>query len=241
MTRQAVLPPVYRRRCYLVRHGHVDYFSATGQPLDPRTVPLSVQGEDQVRQLAEVLASVGFDRALCSDYPRARQTAELLLGDHSVELETSAQLREVRAGRLREIPPDELEQRVCYAYDSFGHHAGSFMGGERWSDFDSRIMARFEALLAEPDWQSLLLVSHDAVNRLLLGWALGGARGCAANLEQDNACLNIIDVDMQAGRILRRFVRAVNLTPYDLAKVGQRQTVMERIHAQLAPVCEQRT
>ncbi|VVN70853.1 hypothetical protein [Pseudomonas fluorescens] len=41
--------PVYRRRCYLVRHGHVDYFSPDGQPLDPRNVPLSGLGEDQVQ------------------------------------------------------------------------------------------------------------------------------------------------------------------------------------------------
>ncbi|VVM78373.1 hypothetical protein PS862_04746 [Pseudomonas fluorescens] len=232
--------PVYRRRCYLVRHGHVDYFSPDGQPLDPRNVPLSGLGEDQVRQLAQVLASVSFDRALCSDYPRARQTAEGLLGDHPIELQACAQLREVRAGRLREIAPEQMQQQVSYAFDSFAEPDGSFMGGERWSDFGSRIMARFEEVLAEPDWQSLLLVSHDAVNRLLLGWALGGARGCAAGLEQDNACLNIIDIDMQAGRILRRYVRVVNLTPYDLPKASQRQTVMERIHAQLAPLTKQR-
>ena len=232
--------PVYRRRCYLVRHGHVDYFSPAGQPLDPRNVPLSALGEDQVRQLAQVLASVSFDRALCSDYPRARQTAEVLLGDQPIELQACAQLREVRAGRLREIAPEQVQRQVSYAFDRFAEPDGSFIGGERWSDFDSRIMARFEEVLAEPDWQSLLLVSHDAVNRLLLGWALGGARGCAAGLEQDNACLNIIDIDMQAGRILRRYVRVVNLTPYDLPKAGQRQTVMERIHAQLAPLTEQR-
>jgi probable phosphoglycerate mutase len=232
--------PVYRRRCYLVRHGHVDYFSPGGQPLDPRNVPLSALGEDQVRQLAQVLASVSFDRALCSDYPRARQTAEVLLGDQPIELQACAQLREVRAGRLREIAPEQVQRQVSYAFDSFAEPDGRFIGGERWSDFDSRIMARFEEVLAEPDWQSLLLVSHDAVNRLLLGWALGGARGCAAGLEQDNACLNIIDIDMQAGRILRRYVRVVNLTPYDLPKAGQRQTVMERIHAQLAPLTEQR-
>lgn len=231
---------VLRRRCYLVRHGHVDYFSPEGQPLDPRSVPLSDLGEDQVRQLAQVMKSISFDRALCSDYPRARQTAEGLLGDRQIELQACAQLREVRAGRLREIAPEQLQQQVSYAYDSFADPEGSFMGGERWSNFDRRIMARFEEVLAEPDWQSLLLVSHDAVNRLLLGWALGGASGCAAALEQDNACLNIIDIDMQAGRVLRCYVRVVNLTPYDLPKTRQRQTVMERIYAQLAPLAEQR-
>lgn len=231
--------PIHRRRCYLVRHGHVDYFGTDGQPLDPRSVPLSGRGEDQVRQLALALTSIRFDRALCSDYPRARQTAELLLGDRPIDLQECVQLREVRAGRLREIAPEHLQQQVAYAYDSFAEPDGRFMGGERWKDFDQRILARFEEILAEPDWQSLLLVSHDAVNRLLLGWALGGERGCAAALEQDNACLNIIDIDMQGGRVLRRLVRAVNLTPYDLAKSSQRETVMERIHAQLAPLARQ--
>ncbi|AWY38647.1 histidine phosphatase family protein [Pseudomonas putida] len=229
---------IMRRRCYLVRHGHVNYFSADGQPLDPRSVPLSDLGVEQVRQLAQVIEPIGFDRALCSDYPRARQTAEGLLGDRQIELQACDQLREVRAGRLRDIAPQQLQQQVGYAYDSFADPEGRFMGGERWSDFAQRVLTRFDAVLAEPDWQSLLLVSHDAVNRLLLGWALGGASGCAAALEQDNACLNIIDIDMQAGRVLRCHVRVVNLTPYDLAKTGQRQTVMERIYAQLAPLAE---
>jgi probable phosphoglycerate mutase len=235
------VPAVIRRRCYLVRHGHVDYFSAEGQPLDPRSVPLSDLGVGQVRQLAQVLEPISFDRALCSDYPRARQTAEGLLGARPIELQACAQLREVRAGRLREIAPEQLQQQVGYAYDGFTDPEGRFMGGERWSDFERRVVTRFEEVLAEPDWQSLLLVSHDAVNRLLLGWALGGGRGCAGALEQDNACLNIIDIDLQAGRVLRCHVRVVNLTPYDLPKTRQRLTVMERIYAQLAPLAEQRT
>lgn len=225
---------VMRRRCYLVRHGHVDYFAADGQPLDPRNVPLSALGQEQVRQLAQLMQALRVDRALCSDYPRAQQTAEGLLGQRRVELQACAQLREVRAGRLREIDPQHLQQQVGYAYDSFADPQARFMGGERWGDFARRVISRFEAVLAEPDWQDLLLVSHDAVNRLLLGWAMGGAPGCAGALEQDNACLNIIDIDMQAGRVVRTFVRVVNLTPYDLAKAGQRLTVMERIYAQLA-------
>lgn len=227
-------PGVRRRRVYLVRHGHVDYFDAGGQPLDPRNVPLSAEGRGQVLALAELLSPLRFDRALCSDYPRARQTAELLLGSRGPHLEESAALREVRAGRLREIAVAQLQQRVCQAYASSIEAEGSFLGGERWSDFETRILQRFEALLAEPEWERLLIVSHDAVNRLLLGWALGGGLGCAVALEQDNACLNILDIDMQGGRVLQRLVRVVNLTPYDPCKSAEPRTVMERIHAQIA-------
>ncbi|MBH3356340.1 Alpha-ribazole phosphatase [Stutzerimonas frequens] len=226
--------PIHRRRVYLVRHGHVDYFDASGQPLDPRSVPLSAEGTRQVQALAELLAPLSFDRALCSDYPRARQTAELLLDGRGTTLEGSAALREVRAGRLREIALEQLQQRVCQAYANLDDVGGDFLGGERWDAFETRILQRFRGLLHEPDWQQLLIVSHDAVNRLLLGWALGGSRGCAAALEQDNACLNIIDIDMQGEHVLQRFVRVVNLTPYDLHKTSEPRTVMERIHAQIA-------
>ena len=226
--------PVLRRRVYLVRHGHVDYFDASGQPLDPRSVPLSAEGIRQVQALAELLAPLSFDRALCSDYPRARQTAELLLDGRGPRLEESAALREVRAGRLRDIPLEELRQRVCRAYANIGEAEGNFLGGERWDAFEARILQRFQELLNEPNWQQLLIVSHDAVNRLLLCWALGGSPGCAAALEQDNACLNIIDIDMQGDRLLQRFVRMINLTAYDLYKTTESRTVMERIHAQIA-------
>jgi len=225
---------VRRRRIYLVRHGHVDYFDASGQPLDPRSVPLSAEGREQVRALAALVEPLSFDRALCSDYPRARQTAERLLGGRGPHLEESAALREVRAGRLRDIPSQQLQPSICHAYANLAEADGRFLGGERWDAFEARILERFQALLDEPDWRRLLIVSHDAVNRLLLGWALGGGRGCAAALEQDNACLNILDIDMQGDRVLRRFVRVVNLTPYDLHKAAEPRTVMERIHAQMA-------
>jgi probable phosphoglycerate mutase len=47
--------PIRRRRCYLVRHGHVDYFDADGRPLDPRSVPLSNCGVQQASALGQVM------------------------------------------------------------------------------------------------------------------------------------------------------------------------------------------
>jgi probable phosphoglycerate mutase len=65
---------------------------------------------------------------------------------------------------------------------------------------EARTVAGFERLLADATWGSLLLVSHDAVNRVLLGWAVG------------------------CGRV----VKAVNVTPGDLMKEAAYGTAMER-------------
>ena len=42
-------------------------------------------------------------------------------------------------------------------------------------------------------------------------------------------CLNIIDVDPVAGDTVRRLIEAVDVTPYNLAKLGLNQTSMEQV------------
>lgn len=228
--------PVVRRRCYLVRHGHVDYFTPEGQPLDPRTVSLSPKGKKQVDSLGVILQKIKIDRVVCSDYPRAIQTANSLIAGSRLTAEVRPALREVRAGRLRDILNSEFKERFCYPFSDIGNEQGSFLGGEQWVDFRARVLNDFQRLLADTAWRNLLIVSHDAVNRVLLGWALGGSPECAMGLEQDNACLNIIDVDMQEGEVKRRFTRLVNFTAYDLGKEDDSKTVMERIYAQMKSV-----
>ena len=52
-----------------------------------------------------------------------------------------------------------------------------------------------------------------------------------ASFEQDEGCLNILDVDVVNGEAVRRYVRAMNLTPYSSIKEGLHLTTMERIVA----------
>lgn len=226
---------VRRRRCYLVRHGHVSYFDANGRPLDPRNVALSSKGIAQAQALAQVLREVPFDRALCSDYPRARQTLDQLLAGRTQPVQMLSGLREIRAGRLRDIPAPSLQQEVTEAYALAAEEGAAFLRGEGWQAFQARILAQFNALLADPDWSSAVIVSHDAVNRILLAWASGaGLHGLAA-FEQDHACLNVLDIDMHGPRVLRALIRTQNFTPYDPAKTAIEQTVMEHLYSAIDP------
>lgn len=227
--------PLRRRRCYLVRHGHVSYFDAAGRPLDPRGVPLSAEGVRQAQALGQVFADIPVDRAVCSDYPRTRQTLDQLLAGRSVAVEELAGLREIRAGRLRDIPGDALHAEVTQAYLLAGRDGAAFLRGEAWRPFQGRVLEAFHSLLAEPDWETALVVSHDAVNRILLSWASGaGLQGLAA-FEQDTACLNVLDIDMDGPQVVRAIIRVQNFTTYDPAKAGIRQTVMENLFTAIDP------
>ncbi|TDF84034.1 histidine phosphatase family protein [Pseudomonas sp. H9] len=224
-----------RRRCYLVRHGHVSYFDADGRPLDPRNVPLSSKGLAQAQALGRALSEVAIDRAVCSDYPRARQTLDQLLVGRTQPVAMLSGWREIRAGRLRDIPEHALQQEVTQAYALAAQDGATFLRGEGWESFQARILAQLNALLADPDWSSALIVSHDAVNRILLAWATGaGLQGLAA-FEQDHACLNVLDIDMDGPRVVRALIRTQNFTPYDPVKTGIGPTVMEHLYSAIDP------
>lgn len=221
-----------RRRLYLIRHGQVNYFDESGHPLDPRSVRLSADGEVQVIALSNMLRGVKFDRAVSSDYPRAIQTLEMVLSNRpdSCATESTSVLREIRAGRLSQIPPEAYKKEVAGAYQWSLQPGTGFLRGEQWGDFSARVLEWFRTLLADPEWQTAVIASHDAVNRVLISWLVNSDLSSLPFLEQDPACVNIIDIDSSGeGGPVSAYLRLLNYTPYNPTKSGERSTVMERI------------
>jgi len=223
-----------RRRIYLMRHADVSYFDADGRPLDPRTVPLTAEGRSQAQAAARMLAEVPFDLAICSGLTRTVETARLVLGERDLPLLEEKRLREVRGGRLAEVPTEALERTVAFAYEGAADPDGGFIGGERWTDFGARVGEAWRELIARDDWLNLLVVAHDGVNRVLMSQVVGiGLAGLKA-FEQDPACVNIIELDIRDGEVERAYLRAVNIAAYDLVRDGQHLMVMEKIHRNYA-------
>jgi probable phosphoglycerate mutase len=145
------------------------------------------------------------------------------------------ELREIRGGRLREIPADALQEQVTGAYRQAAGPGAAFLGGEMWGAFQRRVLDVFFDLFEDPTWESALIVSHDAVNRILLAWASGvGLSGIAA-FEQDTACLNVVDIDMRGSQVVGGIIRTLNFTPYDPHKFGIRSTVLENLFSTIQP------
>lgn len=224
-----------RRRIYLMRHGEVCYFDAAGKPFDPRHVPLTAAGRRQAAAAASLLDGVALDAAVCSGLPRTEETARIVLGGRDLPLRHEPRFKEVRGGRLAAVPAERREQVIGCAYDGAHEPAASFMGGEPWSEVEARVLAAWHELFADDSWLTLLLVAHDAVNRVLLSHVTGAGLAGLKVFEQDPACLNIIEVDVRAGRPERTFLRAVNLAAYDPARPASHLTVLEKVLRQYRP------
>ncbi|WP_428425616.1 histidine phosphatase family protein [Methylibium sp.] len=218
-----------------MRHGSVDYFLPDGTPVAPDTVPLNAEGERQADAAGALFAQCGvrFDRVLVSGLPRTVQTAQRVLSASAqvLPLEQEPALQEIRGGRLADIPPDQIEQAFLGAFQAA---AGAdteqqrFLGGETIGELLDRVLPAFDAWRARSDWQCLLLVLHGGVNRALLSTALAGQRAFFGRLEQQPACINVLDV----GSGDESVVRAVNLAPTQWLHEHERHTTMEKVLAQ---------
>jgi broad specificity phosphatase PhoE len=226
--------PGGRRRIYLLRHGQVPYFGRE-RAASAEEVSLSAAGREQATAAGKLLAGIPFDRVVTSGLRRTVETAELVLaaaGGATPEIEAWPELHEIKGGSVDEVPDEELDEvflgllRPPVSLDS------AFLAGETLRELGERVVPAIERLLAER-WQTLLLVAHGGVNRVVLSLALTGGRVLLGNLEQHPACINVLDVDPPGADGFRQWmVHAVNVTPTDLVTRDRRTTTMEDMLAE---------
>ena len=225
-----------RRRIYLLRHAEAAYLQDDGTPVaDTRIVGLTANGIAQAQRQRDVLADVEFDRAICSGLPRTVQTAGIIL-DGRGRLEVVPQLEEIRGGdRVQNIADIETWVRhVANPWADAAQPDARFLGGERFLDFEHRVLPALIDLIGDPSWRTLLIVAHGGVNRVILNHVMNLPWQGAVSIEQDACCINIVDVDMAEGRVVRYLVRGINITGYNQSKSGIRLTDMERTAQRIA-------
>jgi phosphoserine phosphatase len=223
--------PPPRRRLYLMRHGAVDYFDPDGRPLHPETVSLNEEGQRQAETAGRLLADEPLDRVITSGLARSLETARLVLAPRILPLEIRRDLREIETGKLMGLGDPlskEVERAFAGALHSGLRPTDRFLGGETFESLAHRVEPCFQQLLAEPGWKHMLIVAHGVVNLHLLSHILGAGLGGLGTLEQENGCINILDVEPD-GRCL---VQTLNYTPLNPLKVATQLTTMERLYLQ---------
>ncbi|MDZ4869492.1 MAG: histidine phosphatase family protein [Alphaproteobacteria bacterium] len=235
-----------RRRIYLMRHGHVDYFAREVREAGHTDlVPLTPLGREQAKASGAALSHVRFDLALSSGLPRTRETAEIVLAANAdtahLTLGVDAGLVEIKgSGKVMAKSREELAARMAFEFDQAAEPGARMMGGDVFADVQERATDAIKRLLAQPAWHTALVVAHEGVNRLVLSWMTGNALKGVQAFEQDLACINILDFDLVpredgsvGTQIARSMIKAVNITPYNFVKHGMNLTSLEAIFARV--------
>jgi probable phosphoglycerate mutase len=220
-----------RRRIHLLRHAEAAYFDAEGRRTgDSRAVALTERGRYQASGMRMLLSSLPLDAVVVSGLPRTVETAAIILEGRDLPRREEPLLQEIQGGEpAADMPHDRILPDIAYAFwRAADAEGGRYRDGEPFEQFAARCRRGIANVIAWEDWDNLLLVAHGGVNRALLCWALGAPLAAFPVFEQDSCCLNIIDIDVAAdGAIVRKYIRAVNITPYDVAKSEHRATTLE--------------
>ena len=221
-----------RRRLYLFRHGSVDYIDRNGDWVaDPDIVELNEKGRAQARAMANMFSGIAVDRAVCSGLLRTRQTGETILAGRGIELEVITDLEEIRPTREEMAGGQDVFTDVAFSHWRAPDDDARFLGGERYSDFYTRVVAAMESLLSNEDWDHLAIFAHGGTNAAVLGWVTGLGLEAFGVLDQETCCLNIVDFDtvVDCGNVVRKSVRAINITANDPLKRDRHASDMEML------------
>ena len=228
-----------RRRIYLMRHGHVDYFSEeVTRSKDPRRASLTDQGREEANAAGQALGSVPFDRIVCSGLKRSRQTATCVqdwqTGDVP-EIKDDPRFEELNSGTFIEFKSrEQLAATMTFQFENADKPGATFLdGGELFSDGLERAKNAIQSLIDEPGWANALIVGHEGINRVLLSWFCNAGLNASVSFEQDTGCINILDIDLvpnESGHTIeRKLIKAVNLTPLNYEKLGMNLRSLEAI------------
>jgi broad specificity phosphatase PhoE len=223
-----------RRRIFLMRHGDVTYFDASGRAIEPETVPLNANGREQASAAGREFAAhaVRFDRVIVSGLPRTVETAQRVLAEtgQQIEIEIWPEWQEIRGGRLAGLPPDEVESAFLRVFDGIVPEDTHFLGGETIGELLDRVLPPVAQLRDDPSWDTALLVLHGGVNRALLSHAItAGGRAFFGHLAQATGCINALDVGAEPRDWV---IRTLNYAPPSPLFKDVRNTTMELLYAQ---------
>jgi probable phosphoglycerate mutase len=194
-------------RILLARHGETQWNvegRCQGQGFD---IALSGTGRDQALRLGVRLAGQPLARAVASPLLRARQTAELALGDRAGMLALDPGLMEISHGRWEGL--DQAEIRAAYpdlhrAWRETPDRV-QLPGGESLRQVEDRAWPALRSACAGLGAEDVvLIVTHDAVNRTLLCRILGLPLARVWAFRQAATCLNLLEgPDMEQLQVVR--------------------------------------
>jgi broad specificity phosphatase PhoE len=182
-------------RIYLVRHGST-VLSAEDRFAGETDVPLSDEGREQLQKLARRLAHEPIAAVFASPLGRTMETARILAAPHAKPVEAREGLREVSHGRWEGKTRADVEKEYPEEYARWEADPYSFApsGGETGLAVTARAMPALLEIVAANPGQPVIVASHKATIRLLIGSLLGfDLRRYRDHLDQSPASLNILD------------------------------------------------
>ncbi|WP_207261157.1 histidine phosphatase family protein [Desulfovibrio sp. Huiquan2017] len=195
----------------LLRHGRTE--GGEGRCVGRTNLPLSSEGREQARDLADVLGGVPWARLCSSPAGRALATIAPLAGRLGQDVEVLPALDEIDMGAWDGLSFAAIRERFPSEYAARGRRLAQFRvpGGESFADVADRAMSAFAELARGP--QPVLAATHAGVIRAVLCRVSGHPLDDLFRFKPGNARCTVLRTDhglaLEAADLDARSVRAL--------------------------------
>jgi alpha-ribazole phosphatase len=188
------LPEGVTNRIVLVRHGEPSE-SSRGRCYGRLDVGLSENGKRQIERSCEFLKRFDFAAVYASPRVRARESAEIIAAGSGLFYETKAAFAEIDFGDFEGLTYEEVEQRFPESYGKWMKTPTQveFPNGESFARMQQRVLRAANNLRAEHAGETVAVVAHGGVNRIILAHFLRIGDADIFRLEQNYASASVID------------------------------------------------
>ncbi|HUP19464.1 MAG TPA: histidine phosphatase family protein [Gemmatimonadota bacterium] len=163
-------------RLVLVRHGETDLNLEDRWQGSASDAPLNDTGRDQIRTLAERLASASVELAALytSDLLRARESAEILARRLDLSLRVDPALREMDHGAFEGLTKKEAMELFPGAHAALEADPGRVPrpGGDSYGTLGERLWPALDRIVHRHPGERVGIVAHGGPIRLVLSRAL---------------------------------------------------------------------
>ena len=188
------LAPTAITRLILMRHGEPEEH-IQGRCYGDLDVNLSECGERQILEKLDLLRSLVPKIIYTSPAKRASASARRVAGELELPIQMADDLREIHFGSFEGLTFDEIQRKHPSEYALWMEKPTEiqFPDGESFDDLNTRVEAFLRRLLEIHRSETVLVVSHAGVNRVILAKALGLSPRNIFQIDQSYAGISVID------------------------------------------------
>ncbi|MDI6693976.1 MAG: histidine phosphatase family protein [Anaerolineales bacterium] len=184
-------------RILLIRHGQTEWNRVErfrGQADVPLNETGLAQAEATGRRVAQTWRPVAI---YSSPLSRAVKTAEAVARHFDLSVQIHPALADIDYGDWQGLTPDEARQRWPEEIDNWYSHPerARIPNGETLTELRQRAMRTVGELIANHADDTIVLVGHTVINRVILLGMLGLGNERFWRLRQDTCAINVIEAE----------------------------------------------
>ncbi len=188
----------------LVRHGKT-VWNAEGRYQGKMDIPLNEEGREQARKVGEALKDFPVKAVYSSPLSRCKDTASEIAKHHGLEVQVKEGFKEIDHGQWEGMLASEVEEKYPELLKLWREKPSQVKmpEGESLKDVYDRAVKAFEEVVSKhSDEDLIVIVGHDATNKVLMCYLLGTDLDKFWAFKQANCGITVLEYHPETKKVI---------------------------------------